>query len=101
VLWKRELRAGAMSMVATGGGLIFGGDVAGNFTAYDEKTGDVLWNKNLGTPISGYPVVFAAGGKEYVAVTTSSSDVHRNGRKFAPEVVPENAESAVFVFALP
>ena len=48
VLWKREQRAGVMSMVATGGGLIFGGDVGGNFRAYDEKTGDVVWETNVG-----------------------------------------------------
>ena len=101
VLWRREQRAGVMSMVATDGGLVFGGDVAGNLTAYDEKTGEVLWQKNLGSAISGYPVVYAVAGKEYVAVTTGSSGVYTNGRKFAPEVVPENTESAVFVFALP
>jgi alcohol dehydrogenase (cytochrome c) len=101
VLWRHEQRAGVMSMVATGGGLVFGGDVAGNLTAYDEKTGEVLWQKNLGSAISGYPVVYAVGGKEYVAVTTGSSGVYNNGRKFAPEVVPESTESAVFVFALP
>jgi alcohol dehydrogenase (cytochrome c) len=101
VLWKREQRAGVMSMVATGGGLVFGGDVAGNFTAYDEKTGEVLWQHNVGSPISGYPVVYAVGGKEYVAVTTGSSGVYNNGKRFAPEVMPEKADSAVFVFALP
>jgi alcohol dehydrogenase (cytochrome c) len=101
VLWRKELRAGAMSMVASAGGLVFGGDVAGNVTAYDEKTGEVLWQTNVGSPISGYPVIFGAGGKEYLAVLTASSGVYTNGRRFAPEVVPENADSAVFVFALP
>ena len=101
VLWRHDQRAGVMSMAATDGGLIFGGDVGGNFTAYDEKTGEVLWQHNVGSAISGYPVVYAVGGKEYVAVTTGASGVYNNGRKFAPEAVPENTESAVFVFALP
>ena len=101
VLWRKELRAGAMSMVATGSGLIFGGDVAGNVTAYDEKTGAVLWQKNVGSPITGYPVTYKAGGKQYVAYLTGSSGVYNNGRKFAPEVVPEKVESNVVVFALP
>ena len=35
------------------------------------------------------------------AVTTGASGVYTNGRKFAPEAVPENTDSAVFVFALP
>ena len=101
VLWRHDQRAGVMSMVATDGGLIFGGDVGGNLTAYDEKTGEVLWQHNLGSAISGYPVVYAVDGKEYVAVTTGASGVYTNGRKFAPEAVPENTDSAVFVFALP
>jgi len=49
-IWKHEERAGAMSLVATGGGLIFGGDVNGRFKAYDDKTGKVLWEMNLGSP---------------------------------------------------
>jgi alcohol dehydrogenase (cytochrome c) len=61
----------------------------------------VLWQHNVGSPISGYPVVYAVGGKEYVAVTTGSSGVYNNGKRFAPEVMPEKADSAVFVFALP
>jgi alcohol dehydrogenase (cytochrome c) len=101
VLWRKELRAGAMSMVATAGGLVFGGDVAGNVTAYDEKTGDVLWQKNVGSPITGYPVTYRAGGKQYVAFITGTSGVYTNGRRFAPEVVPEKSETALVVFALP
>ncbi len=101
VLWKREQRAGVMSMVATAGGLIFGGDVGGNFRAYDEKTGDVVWETNVGAAISGYPVSYAVDGKQYVAVTTGSSGVYNNGRRFAPEFVPERTDPAVFVFALP
>ena len=69
VLWKREQRAGVMSMMTTAGGLVFGGDVGGNFTAYDEKTGEVLWQTNVGAAISGYPVSYAVNGKQYVAVT--------------------------------
>ena len=54
-LWRHEQRAGVMAMVATGGGLVFGGDVAGRFTAYDDATGEVLWQADLGSPISGFP----------------------------------------------
>ncbi|MDX1562565.1 MAG: PQQ-binding-like beta-propeller repeat protein, partial [Gammaproteobacteria bacterium] len=100
-LWNIEQRAGAMAMVATGGGLIFGGDAAGRFRAYDELTGEVLFEAELGTPISGYPVSFAANGKQYVAVTTSMSGIANNTRRFHPEVMPPNQESKVFVFALP
>ena len=100
-LWQRDQPAGVLSMVATGGGLVFGGDAAGVFKAYDDTTGQLLWAASLGSPISGYPVTFTAGGKQYVAVTTSNSGVAGNTRRFAPEIMPESTDSKVFVFALP
>ena len=54
-LWKYEQRAGMLSLVATGGGLVFGGDANGRFRAFDDTTGKVLWEMNLGSPVSGYP----------------------------------------------
>jgi alcohol dehydrogenase (cytochrome c) len=98
--WKHEERAGAMSLVATGGGLVFGGDVNGRFRAYDDKTGKTLWEMNIGSPVSGYPVTFSIAGKQYVAVTTGPSLVANSSLRVAPELKPGNAPS-VFVFALP
>ena len=59
--------------MSTGGGLLFGGDVNGRFRAYDQRTGEVLWEVNLGAPVNGYPVTFAVNGKQYVAVSTGGS----------------------------
>jgi alcohol dehydrogenase (cytochrome c) len=99
-LWKQEQRAGVMSLVATGGGLIFGGDVAGQFKAYDESTGEVLWQADLGAPVSGYPVSFAVDGVQYVAVTTGPSLVAAAARRVTPEIAAADAQAAVFVFRL-
>lgn len=99
-MWKHEERAGAMSLVATGGGLVFGGDVNGRFRAYDDKTGKMLWEMNIGSPVSGYPVTFSVAGKQYVAVTTGSSLVANSSLRVAPELKP-GAAPGVFVFALP
>ena len=60
-LWKYEQRAGTTSLVATGGGLLFGGDAAGRFRAFDQQTGKVLWEVNLGSQVTGYPVTYAVG----------------------------------------
>jgi hypothetical protein len=46
-------------------------------------------------------VSYAVDGKQYIAVTTSSSGVANNTNRFHPEVMPEGRESKVFVFALP
>lgn len=98
--WKHEQRAGALSLVATGGGLVFGGDANGRFRALDDRSGKVLWEMNLGSPVSGYPVTFAINGKQYVAVTTGPSLVAGSSLRVAPELRPGSGAN-VFVFALP
>jgi len=100
ITWKHERRPGMMSLVATGGGLIFGGDSNGHFLAFDQDTGKVLWEVNLGSPVTGFPITYAANGKQYVAVSTGNSLVSSGLNTLAPELHPSNA-SNVFVFALP
>ncbi len=93
--WLYEQRAGLMSLVATGGGLVFGGDTNGRFRAFDDETGAVLWEINLGSPVAGYPISFAIDGKQYIAVNTGSAQVN-----LAPELRPSRGAN-LFVFALP
>jgi alcohol dehydrogenase (cytochrome c) len=99
-VWKHDQRAGALSLVATGGGLVFGGDAVGFFRAYDDKTGKVLWEVNLGSPVSGYPITYAVDGKQYVAVSTGPSLVAGGVATLTPEFKPA-ASNQMFVFALP
>jgi alcohol dehydrogenase (cytochrome c) len=100
-LWKHEQRAAHMSLVATGGGLIFGGDVAGDFKAYDEMTGEVLWRDNLGMMISGYPMSYAVNGKQYVAVSSGTSLVGQAALGVTPDVPAATEDPQLVVFALP
>ncbi len=100
ITWKYEQRSGMLSLVATGGGLIFGGDANGRFRAFDQKNGKVLWETNLGAPVTGYPVTFAVGGRQYVAASTGPSLLTGGLNALTPEVQPANGNS-LFVFALP
>jgi len=99
--WLHEQRTGVLSLVATGGGLVFGGDVAGGFRAFDDETGEVLWETNIGGPVSGFPITFAVDGKQYVAVTTGPSLNAMTSRRMTPELPADDSRAAVFVFALP
>jgi alcohol dehydrogenase (cytochrome c) len=97
--WKYDQRAGVMAVVATGGGLVFGGDVVGGFRALDAKTGKVLWETKLGGAVSGIPVSYGVGGKQFVAVTTGTTPESGGVARMTPEIqVPR--EQVLHVFAL-
>jgi len=98
--WIHEQRAGTMSLVATGGGLVFGGDVNGRFRAFDQTTGDVLWEINIGSPVTGFPIAYAVNGRQYVAVSTGSAATASGLMGLTPELRP-SAGNNLFVFALP
>jgi PQQ-dependent dehydrogenase (methanol/ethanol family) len=99
-LWKYEQRAGTLSLLATGGGLLFGGDMNGRFRAFDQATGEILWEVNLGSHVTGYPVTFAVNGRQYVAVSTGSSLMSMGVNSLTPELRPGTGNQ-LFVFALP
>jgi alcohol dehydrogenase (cytochrome c) len=98
--WKFQQRAGTTSLVATGGGLLFGGDVNGRFRALDQRSGKVLWEVNLGSPVTGYPVTYAVDGKQYVAVSTGTSLATGGVGRLTPDLRPSVGNN-LFVFALP
>ena len=98
--WIYEQRAATMSLVATGGGLLFGGDVNGRVRAFDQETGDVLWEVNLGSPVTGYPITYAVDGRQYLAVSTGSAANAGIFLRLTPELRPSTGNN-LFVFALP
>ena len=98
--WTYEQRSATMSLATTGGGLVFGGDVNGRFRALDQDTGAVLWEINLGSPVSGFPMTYAVDGRQYVAVSTGVSGDSQVFSLLTPELRPSLGNN-LFVFALP
>lgn len=99
-VWLHEQRAGTTSLMTTGGGLVFGGDVNGRFHAFDQKSGQVLWEINLGSPVTGFPISFAVDGRQYVAVSTGNAGTASGFLRLTPELQPSVGNN-LFVFALP
>ncbi len=98
--WLHSQRSATMSLVATGSGLVFGGDVNGRFRAFDQETGEVLWEINLGSAVTSFPISYAVDGRQYVAVGTGSAGTASGFLGLTPELRP-SAGNNLFVFALP
>ncbi len=93
--WLHEQRASTQALVSTGGGLVFGGDGNGRFRAFDQETGEVLWEINLGSPVMGFPITYAVDGRQYVVASTGAGN-----SGLTPELRPSSGNN-LFVFALP
>ena len=88
--------------LATGGGLVFWGDLHGDFRAIDAKSGSELWKKNLGSGIGAGPISYSVNGKQYIAVvvgrTASIPAFLGDVGKKMTAATPEGG--AMFVFTL-
>lgn len=74
IVWEWWNRAPLISFaLATGGDLVFVGTPEGKVAALDARTGEQLWEFNVGTPVSGGIISYSVGGKQYVAVAAGGN----------------------------
>ncbi len=69
--WEYRAKSGAAmtaSALSTAGGVVFGGTADRYFFALNTETGEPLWQTRLNGDISGAPITFEVGGRQYVAV---------------------------------
>ena len=88
VKWKFHSPTPIVAGVApTAGGLLFTGDLDGNFYALDKESGKLLFTTNVGGAIAGGVVTYAVNGRQYIA--TTAGNVSRSTFKTAgsPRVV--------------
>jgi alcohol dehydrogenase (cytochrome c) len=62
-------------MTPTAGGVVFFGDMGGNFYALDATDGRKLWGQKVGGAIGGGVITYAANGTQKVAVATGLTEV--------------------------
>ncbi len=60
-------------VMATAGGLVFGGSNEGNFYALDASTGRSLWDFQAGGQVRSNPISFSSEGKQHVAIAAGDA----------------------------
>jgi len=86
------------SLLATGGGLVFGGEPTGEFNAYDDSSGDLLWHFQCGSGHHSSPSSYSVDGKQYVVAPAGWGGWAEG---FLPKMLGSSHGSALFAFALP
>ena len=102
--WRHEQRAAVLgTAVSTAGGLLFVGDIDRRFMAFDDRTGELLWQTIVSAPVSGSAVSYAVGGRQYIAVAVGggTASPERRALSIHTELKPPRDSPALFVFALP
>jgi alcohol dehydrogenase (cytochrome c) len=89
------------SALATGGGIVFGGNANRHFFALDNVTGELLWDRRLNGDISGAPVTFAVDGKQYVAVGAGGRIAQTQFYTRLTDTHVAPGGGVIWVFALP
>src|SRR6516162_9680473 len=72
-VWKWRLKSNypiVGAVTPTAGGLVFFGDMGGNFYAVDAATGQKLWGQKIGGAIGGGVITYTVNGTQKVAVAT-------------------------------
>ena len=77
-VWKWRLKSNypiVSGMTPTAGGVVFFGDVGGNFYVLDAANGQKLWGQQLGGAVGGGVITYTANGAQKVAVAAGLTHI--------------------------
>jgi alcohol dehydrogenase (cytochrome c)/methanol dehydrogenase (cytochrome c) subunit 1 len=75
VRWQRAMPAPMLGGATVAGDLVFAGSVSGILYGFDAATGAIRWQRDLGAGFGSAPVVYAIGGREYIAVVAGGAAI--------------------------
>jgi alcohol dehydrogenase (cytochrome c) len=75
VRWQRAMPAPMLGGATVAGDMVFAGSVSGIMYGFDTATGDIRWQRDLGAGFGSAPVVYAIGGREYIAVVSGGAAI--------------------------
>ena len=100
VAWRFSTRSpNRGTVLATAGNVVFHGDLNRRLRAFDAETGEVLWETILGSQITGYPVTYRAGGRQYLAVPVGGAGDQLSS--YTTDLEAPVGSNMIVVFALP
>ncbi len=93
VAWKYEsARPMLAAVTTTSAGVLFTGELSGDFLTLDARTGKPLYRFHTGGPMNGGVISYAINGRQYVAAASGSASGFWKARPGA---------STIILFALP
>jgi glucose dehydrogenase len=76
ILWQQRTAEPLVGgTLATAGGLVFTGEGNGDLAAFDERTGERLWQFNCGAGVNAPPISYEAGGRQLIAVAAGGNQL--------------------------
>jgi len=102
-LWSEQRRPyWSSSLLATAGGVVFGGDTNRRIVAFEGSSGRILWQLPLNSQPGGFPMTYMAEGKQYLAIPVGPSLIgNRVVRSLTPEIPIPTRGSTLLVFSHP
>ncbi|UYQ70796.1 PQQ-binding-like beta-propeller repeat protein [Pelagibacterium flavum] len=103
-VWQyRQYAPVTSATLPTGGGLVFVGSLDRKFMAFDDETGEKLWESGpLSNSLESFPISYEAGGKQYVAVVANWASGLGRLASLTPDIrLPSDNPATLYVFALP
>ena len=86
------------SILTTGGGLVFAGGPAGKYWAFNDSTGELLWEFQCGSGHHSSPTTYSVNGRQHIAVPSGWGGWVEG---FVPGMLGSPHGAALFAFALP